>query len=157
LIIRHEIEAQKSTGTARIAQLVLQQVQVLPHTAHPEALTLQMRDTWLLYPGAPQAVNLEQSPPARLIVIDGTWAQSRKILKRTPGLADLPWFSLPKNVQPRVRLRNAPNAESRSTLEAIADALLLIEGASIADPLHQAHDLYVERVFASRGVKRSAS
>ncbi|HEX2878389.1 MAG TPA: DTW domain-containing protein, partial [Polyangiaceae bacterium] len=50
LILRHETEAKKSTGTARIAELVLSRVRVLPHSVKAAELAPLLADCWLLYP-----------------------------------------------------------------------------------------------------------
>ena len=57
----------------------------------------------------------------------------------------------PKDAAP-LRLRESTSPDNRSTLEAIADGLTLLEGASVGAPLHQLHTLMVERVFRARGV-----
>ncbi|HEX2882196.1 MAG TPA: DTW domain-containing protein, partial [Polyangiaceae bacterium] len=80
-----------------------------------------------------------------------TWVQSRHMLKKMPQLAALPWLSLPaKSTAPR-RLRSSPDHDARSTLEAIADALVLLESQSIGEPVQRAHDLFVQRTLRARG------
>jgi DTW domain-containing protein YfiP len=54
--------------------------------------------------------------------------------------------------RPALRLRESSFAEGRSTLEAIAEALAMIEGPQVAEPLFALHDLFVERVLRARGV-----
>lgn len=153
VILRHETEAKKSTGTARIAELVLNRIRLMPHSVKAEELAPLLNDCWLLYPTG-TARRPAEPVPERLVVLDGTWVQSRHMLKKMPQLAQLPWLSLPsKLIAPR-RLRASPNYDSRSTLEAIADALALLEDATIAEPIHCAHELFVRHTLAARGVKR---
>ena len=51
-----------------------------------------------------------------------------------------------------LRLRTTSFEDGRSTLEAIADALGLLEGPEVAAPLHALHARYVEQTFRARGV-----
>lgn len=153
VILRHETEAQKSTGTARIAELVLRRVRVVPHSVNRAQLLPLLQNCWLLYPGGP-ASKPAALPPQRLIALDGTWAQSRRMLKRMPELAELPWLSLPPKAKRTLQLRSSPHLDGRSTLEAIADALAILEGDAVADPIHRTSDLYVRRVLRARGMLR---
>lgn len=150
LILRHETEAKKSTGTARIAELVLSRVRLLPHSVKAAELAPLLADCWLLYPTGSES-RPAPGAPKRLIVLDGTWVQSRHMLKKMPQLAALPWLSLPaKSTAPR-RLRSSPDHDARSTLEAIADALVLLESQSIGEPVQRAHDLFVQQTLRARG------
>ena len=72
--------------------------------------------------------------------------------QRLPALWALPQLSLPPKAERVLRLREAPSQVGRSTLEAIADALEILEGELVSAPLHALHRLYVERVLRARGV-----
>ena len=85
-------------------------------------------------------------------MLDGTWRQTRRMFAKLPALHALPRLTLPPKAAPVLRLRVSTFSEGRSTLEAIADALGMIEGEAVALPLHRLHALYVERVFRARGV-----
>src|SRR5688572_13201123 len=97
LIVRHHWEALKSTGTARLAALALSSVRVLDMAAeNPEPIRAELgglSDAWLLYPGRESEARLT-SPPQTLVVLDGTWRQTRKMLRRLPELSRLPRFAL---------------------------------------------------------------
>ena len=71
---------------------------------------------------------------------------------KLPSLAALPRLSLPPKDVAVLRLRGSDAPENRSTLEAIADALALLEGPEVGAPLHAAQALMVERVYRARGV-----
>jgi DTW domain-containing protein YfiP len=150
VILRHETEAKKSTGTARIAELVLTRVDVFPHKIKPDALAPLLAECWLLYPTG-SATRPARAQPRRLLVLDGTWVQSRHMLKKMPQLAALPWLSLPEKSPTPRRLRNSPHHDSRSTLEAIGDALTILEGPEVGEPIRGAHDLFVRHVLTARG------
>jgi DTW domain-containing protein YfiP len=106
----------------------------------------------LLFPDVGAEPKGLAAPPRRLIVLDGTWRQTRRMLRRLPSLADVPRLVLPEKPAAVLRLRESADPLGRSTLEAIADAVELVEGEGAARPLHALHALFVERVFRARGV-----
>src|SRR6187551_2022503 len=79
LIVRHQWEAFKSTGTARLAGLALANLRLLDMAAeNPEPVREQLReleDAWLLYPGHAEPA-AERPRPRTLVVLDGTWRQT---------------------------------------------------------------------------------
>lgn len=156
VVVRHLRESWKSTGTARIAALALPRLTCLEYgeDSQPAADTLAampLDDAALLFPGESPAP-FDSSRLRRLIVLDGTWRQTRRMFRRLPALHHLPCLALPPKPQPVLRLRASTLEEGRSTLEAIADALGLVEGDAAGTPLHRLHELYVERVLRARGV-----
>jgi DTW domain-containing protein len=153
VIVRHQWELRKSTGTARIAELALERcrfVQVGYDTAPADAALAALTDAWLLFPEAGRALR-PASRPARLVVLDGTWTQVVRMRRRLASLSSLPRFALPPKPVAPMRLRASARPEDRSTLEAIADALDVLEGEAIARPLAILHQRYVERVLRARG------
>lgn len=157
LVVRHQWEAFKSTGTARLASLSLSNLRILDMAAeNPEPVREALRelpDAWLLYPGGAENVASGVSRPRTLVVLDGTWRQTRKMLRRLPELSRLPRFSLAPlaSDQTRDRLREAPRAGARSTLESIADALSQLDSAECGAHLLQLHRVFVERTRRARG------
>jgi DTW domain-containing protein YfiP len=155
LVIRHERESFKSTGTARVAHLALANSRILD-AGEESVLTNaelagQLDGACVLFPSAEPAA-WQTGAIRTLVVLDGTWRQTRRMFAKLPALHGLPRLTLPPKETPVLRLRESTFVEGRSTLEAIADALGLIEGAEVAEPLHRLHALYVERVFRARGV-----
>lgn len=153
LIIRHNKEAQKSTNTARMAALALPRCRIVPYGAPGQpfdASLLEAPDTWLLFPDA-QPPEPGAPPPRRLIVLDGNWAQARRMVHRVPGLQRMPGLKLPPPPPDSRRLRRPPHPEGMSTLEAVAGALAHLEGEDVARPLYALHELMIERVLTSRG------
>lgn len=156
LVVRHHWEAFKSTGTARLAGLALSNLRIVDMAAeNPEPIRNVLRelaDAWLLYPGGGPAERGEARPKT-LVVLDGTWRQTRKMLRRLPELSRLPRFSLapPPAAQARSRLREAPRPDARSTLESIADALAELDSAECGARLLSLHATFVERTRRSRG------
>jgi DTW domain-containing protein len=151
VIVRHAHEGWKSTNTARIACLALPKARMVEYPPEgPPPLDWLSAQAWLLFPedgaGAPLA-----PPPTQLVILDGTWRQARKMLRRMPALGALPRLSLPPRSAAAARLRRSPHAAVRSTLEAIADALNGLEGEPVSQALHALHDEYVARVLHARG------
>jgi DTW domain-containing protein len=156
VIVRHHWEAFKSTGTARLAGLALSNARILDFIPeNPEPLRAELArldDAWLLYPGGVTPERVTQ-PPKTLLLLDGTWRQTRKMLRRLPEVARLPRLSLSADGpgEERDRLRESPQAGARSTLESIADALGALESVESGGRLLALHRTFVERTRRSRG------
>jgi DTW domain-containing protein YfiP len=153
LVIRHNKEKEKSTNTVRMAALALPRCRVLTYGAPGQpfdASVLSGPDTWLLFPDAPPPAP-DAPPPQRLVVLDGSWAQARRMVQRVPELRRLPGLALPPPAPHTRRLRRPPHPEGMSTLEAMAGAVALLEGDELARPLYELHELMIERVLAARG------
>jgi DTW domain-containing protein YfiP len=156
VIVRHHWEAWKSTGTARLAELALSNLRIIDMKAEqPEPVRAELsalEGAWLLYPGHEGGARL-QTPPRTLVVLDGTWRQTRKMLRRLPELSRLPLFSLeedPRTLE-RDRLRQPPRPGARSTLESIADALRVLDSPERGQRLLDLHARFVEQTRISRG------
>lgn len=153
VVVRHERESWKSTGTARIAALAMPNLRILEYgeDAQPAlgALPGEVEGAHLLFP-------TDDATPItgvkRLILLDGTWRQTRRMYAKLPSLHAVPKLALPEKASKVLRLRDSKFEAGRSTLEAIAEAIALLEGAEVAAPLHALHADYVERVFRARGV-----
>lgn len=145
LIVRHVKESWRTTNSARLAELALPRCRILDYGAQDAPLDpaeVLGPETWLLYPGAGPVAH---GAPRRLVVLDGSWSQSRRMFRRIPGLSALPRLSLAPPVAPVVRLRQPPQAEGRATLEAIAAAMAQIEDPSVGEALARLYDGFVAR------------
>jgi DTW domain-containing protein YfiP len=86
-----------------------------------------------------------------LIAPDGTWRQAKRVRRRVPGLSSITAVTLPDACATGLRLRQ-PNAPERlATLEAIALAFGILEGAAAQDHLLRAFRTVVERALWSNG------
>ena len=156
VVVRHQWEAFKSTGTARLAALALSNLEMLDMAPeNPEPIREKLRslqDAWLVYPGHTESDG-ERSTPSTLVVLDGTWRQTRKMLRRLPELARFPRFSLSPDLSGDVRdrLRESPRPGARSTLESIAEALGELESPAAGQWLLDLHQQFVARTRHSRG------
>jgi DTW domain-containing protein YfiP len=154
LIVRHHWEAFKSTGTARLAQLALDNARIIDMAAeNPEPVRAQLAEldnAWLLYPGGASTAG-SGARPQTLVVLDGTWRQTQKMLRRLPEVSRLPRFSLTEAPSGRARLRESPRPGARSTLESIADALSVLDSAECGQRLLDLHEAFVTRTRQARG------
>jgi DTW domain-containing protein YfiP len=89
------------------------------------------RPVYLLFPG-PRAIDLADAQlggPITLVVVDGTWWQARKLLKRNAVLAALPQIRFSPRTPSNYRIRREPADHCVATVEALAQVLGALEGA----------------------------
>ncbi len=140
-MLQHPSEQHHAKGTVRLLELSLLQCQRWVGEQF-DALKLSAwltRGTALLYPvsaGATLDAPLAETavPCCRLVVLDGTWRQSRQLLQLNPGLQALPRFALASPPPGQYRIRKSQRQLQRSTLEATCLALASLE----ARPAHYA-------------------
>jgi DTW domain-containing protein len=153
VFVRHHWEAHKSTGTVRIAELVLERsrlVEIGYDAAAADRALSTFDQAWLLYPDAAPA-RLPERLPARLVLLDGTWAQTRRMLRRLPSVSLLQRLVLPARETRCIELRKTHLPSGRSSIEAVADALELLEGPEVSEPVRKAARLHRESVLRARG------
>jgi DTW domain-containing protein YfiP len=170
VILQHPRESDVPIGTARLAELALPNAERLVGVDFSESLRVRelLADTAappiLLYPGE-GARDLALEPPkgpVTLIVLDGTWWQSKKLLKKNAALARLPRYAFAPSEPSRYRIRREPEAHCVSTIEAIAEALSYLERdrtrfRALLEPFDAMveHQLrFIERGGAPRHVKK---
>jgi DTW domain-containing protein YfiP len=137
VILQHPRESDVAINTARLVELQLERAErhVAIKLAEVPGLRARLNDPAappiLLYPG-PDALDLAETPPAgpvTLVVLDGTWWQAKKLFQQNPELASLPRYSLSPSSPSRYRIRREPALHCISTIEAIGEALSLLEPA----------------------------
>lgn len=169
LILQHPLEVDNPKGSARLLHLSLPSSRLLTgevfdgHEWQPPG---NARHNLLLYPDLPSDRGAGLPPPPlsahamlqnpsqlRLIVLDGTWRKSRKLLHLNPSLQQFPRLSLHDLPASTYRIRRAHRADQLSTLEAVCVALAQLEGGSEKfQPLLAAFDGFVAQqlAFAAR-------
>ena len=154
LIIRHTTEDFLTSNTGRLAALVLPNAQILKYGGGtPFDDSCIGRDgTWLLYP----AKSKEPVTPAprRIIVLDATFRQAKRMYQRITALRGLPELSFDAPVTVPHRLRRPPRIDGLSTIEAIAAALGRFENPKVAESLLAVYAEFVQRADATRGRQR---
>ena len=140
LILQHPLESLETKGTARLLHLSLPNSNMLAGETFNENALLARKNTVLLYPITTEDCSLEiaEPPPLvatwlndlqnlRLIIIDGTWRKSRKILCKNPYLQTLPRLVLDDLPAGQYSIRKARKPHQLSTLEAATAALAQLE------------------------------
>ena len=175
VLLQHPLEEHSAKGSARLLHLSLARSRMVTGELVAEGeLQALLRDPFdsdiatsndakqaiLLYPhstdgsSTPPIVTPEMfSDPSRLrlIVLDGTWRKSHKMLQLNPLLRALPRLSLNEVPQSRYLIRKAHRANQLSTLEATCFALAQIEGDSKRfEPLLRAFDGFVAQQMGCR-------
>ena len=157
VLVIHRYEDRKPTNTGRLATecLVNSEVLVRGHQDRPSEPIRGVPGSRALvlfpYPGARPITDYAGAGDVTLIVPDGNWRQASKVYKRVPGLRDAPCVCLPSGSPSSYRLRTEAHAQGLSTLEAIARALGVLEGAHVQGALERVFHAMVERTLWARG------
>jgi DTW domain-containing protein YfiP len=172
LVLQHPQEVHQAKGSARLLHLSLAHCRLVVGEAFAEPVwPADGRHTLLLYPDSLQdtAPDLRVPPPLppewpqahsrlrlRLVVLDGTWRKSRKMLYQSPPLQQLPRLAL-RNLPPsHYRIRKAHGPDQLSTLEATCYALSQLEGgAARFQPLLDAFDGFVAYMEQAGGQRKA--
>ena len=136
LLLQHPRERDMPIGTARMAHLCLSNSELhvgvdwQNSTALRSAIADPARRAMLLYPsdGAADVASKVPSTPVTLIVVDGTWSLTRKMVRQNPILAGLPRLSFQPSAPSNYRIRREPKPNFLSTIEALATVLGVLEG-----------------------------
>ncbi|RYI99546.1 MAG: DTW domain-containing protein [Acetobacteraceae bacterium] len=140
LILQHPAEARHAKNTAALLTLGLQRAQLLRSEVFDAALACP--GTALLYPG--EAAAAAPADISQLILLDGSWRQSRRLLAANPWLATLPRLALPEQPS-HYAIRRAHRPGQLSTLEAGLHALALLEGGPERfEPLWTAFEAFIK-------------
>ena len=164
LIVRHTREAGRPSNTGRLVALTMPNSRIIScgggNRIGPSSLDdelLKPPGTWLLWPDGPgsEPDRPELGQPNRIVVLDATWRQARRLYARTPALSTLPRLVLPAPPRSRNRLREQHRPDGMSTLVAAAAAVAKLEGTKAALPLERLYDELVRRTTTLRwGVSR---
>ncbi|HTP51965.1 MAG TPA: tRNA-uridine aminocarboxypropyltransferase [Anaeromyxobacteraceae bacterium] len=157
LFVRHAAERTRTTNTGRWAALALLRSELLEHAvpgAPLDSSRISAGRAAVLFP-SPAGEFVPSPRPETLVVVDGTWAQARRMLQRIPELRSLPRLSLA--ARPGDRLRRPTVSGGMSTLEAVAAALDLLGEGAAAQALAEVHRRAVSRARSLRCLDASAA
>ncbi|TDN90311.1 DTW domain-containing protein YfiP [Herminiimonas fonticola] len=175
LFLQHPLEIDNAKGSARLLHLSLARSQIITgevfaedelrgllYAPFPHRQDNDQRQKTilplLLYPSTSEDGNIATPPvltiPAdntaiqyRLVVIDGTWRKSRKMLYLNPLLQQLPRLPLSDPPASHYRIRKAHKPDQLSTYEATCHALMQLENETEKYlPLLAAFDGFVEQI-----------
>ncbi|WP_426212883.1 tRNA-uridine aminocarboxypropyltransferase [Pseudomonas sp. TWR2-1-1] len=159
LLLQHPSEVGHALNTARLADLGLLNAELRVGEVFEDLATLLNPPGYqarLLFPGEDAqlidtAEPSDESLPWLLVVPDGTWRKARKLLHLNPLLAQLPRATLPEGAVSRYRLRKAPGPGALSTLEAIVQALEILEAPTSFAPLLRPFEALIEGQIEAMG------
>ncbi len=144
----HPFELNNAKGTARALCLSLSQGTLWVGETVEELAELKLQlqqgpqPVYLLYPDD-NAIMVEQTDQSfaigQLLVLDGTWRKTLKLLHLHPWISNLPRLGFANPPSGDYQIRKASRDDSLSTLEATAYALEQLEQCNTA-PLYQAFD-----------------
>ena len=147
--MQHPLEEKHAKGSARLLHLSLPNSRLLvgevfderelaaslhapfaPDAPHKRAILLYPDtpdDAGMAQPAIPIDVARAEPGGSRLVVLDGTWRKSRKMLYANPLLQSLPRLALRDMPASQYLIRKAQGAHQLSTLEATCYALMQLE------------------------------
>ncbi len=161
VFVQHFTEDGKTTNTGRLAHLAMpgsQRAWFRSRTEEPQPAVDwgDPDDVFLLYPReGVELVDPEELAhhprPATLVVLDGTWRQTRKMARCIHPLSEVRCIALPEGASARFSLREETLPGGMSTLDAVAWLAGAVEGSDAAEALFGLSRCVYERTMASRG------
>jgi DTW domain-containing protein YfiP len=163
ILIIHAKELKRTTNTGRLATHALVNSELLVRGLDHAPLDLSSLLTpsyrTLLFFPADDAEDLtveyvQQDPrPIQLIVPDGNWRQASKVNTRHLELKDIPRVMIKAPNLASQHLRAETTPEGMATLQAIAEAFGVIEGADVRKALMDLYQAKLSATLKGRGQK----
>ncbi len=161
VLIVHAKELKRTTNTGRLALKSLKNSEMRIRGETTEALDLSdlVNDQYqsLLFFPSDQAIELTEEylkqfqKPIQLLVPDGNWRQASKVHSRHKELASVPRVMTSKPNLATQHLRAESFEEGMSTLQAIAEAMKIIEGEEVYKSLIKVYQAKLENTLKGRG------
>ena len=161
VLIVHAKELKRTTNTGRLAMKSLKNSEMRIRGETTEALDLSdlVNDQYqsLLFFPADDAIELTEEylkqfkKPILLLVPDGNWRQASKVHSRHKELASVPRVMISKPNLATQHLRAESFEEGMSTLQAIAEAMKIIEGEEVYNSLIKVYQAKLENTLKGRG------
>ncbi|MDG0816862.1 tRNA-uridine aminocarboxypropyltransferase [Bdellovibrio svalbardensis] len=164
-LVVHAKELKRTTNTGRLAikSLVNSEMRIRGVNSGNTQEALDLSDllvpeyrTLLFYPSE-DAVALtkdfigEDPRPIQLIVPDGSWRQASKVHYRHHELKDVPRVMIKTPNTAVLHMRTETTPEGMATLEAIAQAMGIIEGDFVGQELMKLYNAKLENTLIGRG------
>ena len=151
VVLAHRVELAKSTNTGRLAARMLGASAELVQTHESWRSAHAPGESVVLFP-TDDAMPLEElTGEVRCVIVpDGTWAQARRIARRHPACAGLRKVRLGATLRSIYTLRRSHLDNGLCTLEAVAEALRVLEADSCAESMLAAFAQWVERALLVR-------
>lgn len=160
-LIIHAKELKRTTNTGRLALKALINSEMKIRGQEREVMDLSSLlspnyRTWLFYP-SDNALELdeklvhESDLPIQLLVPDGNWRQASKVHYRHPELSHIPRVKISTPNLSQHHIRPETTEAGMATMEAIAKALGIIEGAEVEEKLMKVFRMKMEATLKGRG------
>ncbi len=157
-LVIHAKELRRTTNTGRLAVHALSNSGMYIRGGAHERVDLSFLlspqfESYVLFPSedAVAVEDLRPQKPIQLIVSDGNWRQASKLNTRHPELSHLPRLKISSKNTGQNHLRKEHFQEGFSTLEAIAQALRVIEGEAVGDCLLALYQKKLAATLEGRG------
>ena len=160
VLVLHQLELNKPTNTGLVAARCLENSAIAYRGRAPgepvggglQPIVPAGAPAVVLFPH-PEATPLEawRGRDLVLVVPDGTWSQAASTRRRLPELSALPCVSLPPPAHDFERLRTPPRPGRLATLEAVAVALGILEGAAVEAALLRVYRTMTDRTLWTNG------
>ncbi|MBD2859849.1 DTW domain-containing protein [Spongiibacter sp. KMU-158] len=155
-ILQHPKEARHALSSAPLlARSIIGSRLVVGECFEPATLlgSKWQQNSVLLYPGEP-SIRVSQIVDAeikQLVVLDGTWRKTAKLLHLNPWLLNLPRLALQQSQRSRYRIRKSPRADGLSTIEATVQALNVLHSCQDYDAILGAFEQMIDQQIAAMG------
>ena len=167
LLLQHPRERHVPIGTARLAHLCLPGSELRVGVDFDDDQQVRAALAGERRPTVPAVSRAERdrsrggeaAGPITLVVVDGTWWQARKLLKRNAVLAALPQIRFTPRAPSNYRIRREPADHCVATVEALAQVLGALEGdperfAALLRPFEAMIDTQLHYARTVRGARQ---
>lgn len=158
-VLVHAKELKRTTNTGRLATLALTNSALFIRglrDVEVDARSLADASSYepvLFFPSEDAEELVPHDRPVHLIVPDGNWRQASKVHTRYPEFAELKRVKISARNTATHFLRKETTPEGMATLQAIAEALGIVESREVRDKLMAIYDLKLMRTMKARGVQ----
>lgn len=162
VLVVHAKELKRTTNTGRLVvkSLVNSEMKVRGEDREGLDLSALLTDeyqTLLFYPSEDAAeltteYMMQFQKPIQLIVPDGNWRQAGKVHYRHRELANVPRVMIKEANPEKHHLRKETTEFGMATLQAVACALGVIEGADVKNKLMDLYQVKLQRTLEGRGI-----
>ncbi len=165
-LVVHYKELKRTSNTGRLATTALINSEMFirgklkEHATDLTPLIISDYENLLLYPSDDAEVLTPElvrgfMKPVHLIVPDGNWRQAAKVHSRHKELAQVKRVKLTPRLEATQFLRKEHIEGGMATLEAIAEAMHVLEGAGTSKALNDLYQLKLQTTLKARGLKTS--
>ena len=163
-IIRHRKEQSRGSNSARILTQSVEGATVLDHGSRysgPTVLSDECLDNAVLLfpmfynpdPNYPPVKWTGQFVPKNLIVLDGSWKQTSRMLKKIDGLTALPRLLVQPLDPPLPRIRKPYFDGGMCTMEAVISALTLFVPSEKTEQIKVNYLVWLDQVRKNSGIR----